>query len=251
MDVGRRKHLEQQRLVGGLNVSAVPTTTEAFNAKPEQPKLKLVYLDHHYWRAECVRLACHIAGVPLHDARMSYDEMYSSGALTFGTFPALVVEGKGVINQTQAIARYIGSLSGLYPADPFSSAKADEAIDALTDISELVTATMQERDSQRKIQWRQSLIASNGRMTMLLSGLESLLAQNAKHAPHCAGASLSVSDLALWRAMGWLSSGVIDGIPPTYIASSFPRLWQLHQAVDALPKVAEWKQAHANHYRCR
>ena len=29
------------------------------------PSLKLVYLDHHYWRAECVRVACHIADLPL------------------------------------------------------------------------------------------------------------------------------------------------------------------------------------------
>ena len=181
---------------------------------------------------------------------MSYDEMYSSGALTFGTFPALVVEGKGVLNQTQAIARYVGSLTGLYPSDPFLAAKADEAIDGLTDVSELVTATMQERDPARKIRWRQALIAADGRMTMLLHGIESLLKQNAAHAPTCvAGASLSVADLALWRAVGWLSSGVIDGIPPTYIASAFPRLWALHQAVDALPKVAEWKKAHPRNYR--
>ena len=182
---------------------------------------------------------------------MSYDEMYSSGALTFGTFPALVVEGKGVINQTQAIARYIGNLCGLYPTDSFVSAKADEALDALTDVSELITATMQERDPQRKLRWRQALIAPEGRLTMLLTGLERLLAQNAKHAPHVAGPSLTVSDLALWRAVGWLSSGVVDGIPRDYIASTFPRLWQLHKVVDALPKVAEWKQAHPRHYRQR
>jgi hypothetical protein len=110
---------------------------------------------------------------------------------------------------------------------------------------------MQERDPQRKVRWRQALIAPEGRLTMLLTGLESLLAQNARHTPHVAGPSLTVSDLALWRAVGWLSSGVIDGIPPNYIASTFPRLWQLHQAVDALPKVDEWKQAHPRHYRQR
>ena len=76
---------------------------------------------------------------------MGYEGMYASGALTFGTFPALVVGGKGVINQTQAIARYVGQLTGLYPADPFLAAKADECLDALTDISDLITATMQVR----------------------------------------------------------------------------------------------------------
>ena len=95
---------------------------------------------------------------------MSYEKMYASGALTFGTFPSLVVGGKGVINQTQAIASYVGKLTGYYPTDPFLQAKADEAIDALTDVSELVTATMQERDPKRKIAWRQHLISAEGRL---------------------------------------------------------------------------------------
>jgi glutathione S-transferase len=214
------------------------------------PSLKLVYLDHHYWRAECSRVALHMAGVPFEDARMSYDEMYASGALTFGTFPALVVDGKGVINQTQAIARYVGHLTGLYPSDPFLAAKCDEAIDGLTDCSELITATMQCRNPQQKVQWRQSLIASDGRLNMLLTGLESLLEQNgASPVPYVAGSSLSVADLALWRAVGWLSSGVLDGIPTTYVQKCFPRLHSLHVAVDQMPKIAEWKAQHPHQYK--
>jgi prostaglandin-H2 D-isomerase / glutathione transferase len=183
---------------------------------------------------------------------MSYEGMYGSGALTFGTFPALVVGGKGVLNQTQAIARYVGHLTGLYPSDPFLSAKCDEAIDGLTDVSELVTATMQERNPQRKIQWRQALVAPDGRMTMLLRGLESLLNQNgASPIPYVAGNTVSVADLALWRAVGWISSGVLDGIPPTYIQSSFPLMWALHSALDVDPKISEWKAQHPHHYARR
>jgi len=214
------------------------------------PSLKLIYLDHHYWRAECARVALHIAGVAFEDARMGYDEMYGSGALTFGTFPALVVQGKGVINQTQAIARYVGHLTGLYPTDPFLAAKCDEAIDALTDCSDLITATMQCKNPQQKVQWRQQLIASNGRLAMFLSGLETLLQQDGSSpVPHVAGNSLSVADLAIWRAVGWLSSGVLDGIPTTYVQKCYPHLWALHSAVDQMPKVAEWKAQHPHQYR--
>jgi len=231
-----------------MDVARVPSQSEA-TAAPSYPSLKLVYLDHHYWRAECARLALHMAGVPFEDARMGYEDMYDSGALTFGTFPALIVGGKGVINQTQAIARYVGHLTGLYPAEPFLSAKCDEAIDALTDVSELVTATMQERDAKRKIQWRQHLIAPNGRMTMLLNGLEQLLKQNGgAPVPHVASNSISVADLALWRAVGWISSGVLDGIPRTYVKTTFPRMWALHCAIDKEPKVVEWKVKHPRQY---
>ena len=216
------------------------------------PQLKLVYLDHHYWRAECARVALHMKGIPFEDARMSYEEMYASGALTFGTFPALVVGGKGVLNQTQAIARYVGQLTKLYPADPFLSCKCDEAIDGLTDVSDLVTATMQERNPQRKVQWRQALTAPDGRMTMVLRGLERLLEQNGRSpVPYVAGTTLTVADLAVWRAVGWLSSGVLDGIPATYVQQTFPKLWALHSAVDLEPKVVEWKTQHPRHYNRR
>ena len=221
-----------------------PSTSDALKL----PSLKLIYLDHHYWRAECARLALYLADVKFEDARMSYDEMYSSGALTFGTFPSLVVGGKGCINQTQAIATYVGKLTGYYPSDPFMQAKADEAIDGLTDVSELVTATMQERDPQRKIAWRQHLIGKDGRMRMILNGLESLSKQNGSNG-HMAGSDFTVSDFAVWRAVGWLSSGVIDGIPATFVQQQFPGLWAVHLAVDALPKVKEWKAAHPHQYR--
>ena len=216
------------------------------------PSLQLIYLDHHYWRAECARVALFMAGIPFDDARMDYNGMYSSGALTFGTFPALVVGGKGVLNQTQAIARYVGHLTNMYPSDPFLAAKCDEAIDCLTDISDLVTDTMQERDPKRKIAWRQALVAPDGRMTMLLNGLETLLRQNgAQPVPFVAGNSLTVADLAIWRAVGWISSGVIDGIPTIYVKTQFPNLWQLHCMVDQLPKLAEWKAKNPHHYARR
>lgn len=98
---------------------------------------------------------------------------------------------------------------------------------------------MQERDPKHKIAWRQALVSNDGRMTMLLNGLETLLEQNGatEMVPFVAGKSLSVADLAIWRAVGWLSSGVIDGIPSTYV-QQFPKLWALHCAVDPSPEAS-------------
>ena len=232
-------------------VEPVPPTRDALERRA-LPSLKLIYLDHHYWRAECVRVALFMSGVPFDDARMDYEGMYSSGTLTFGTFPSLVVGGKGVLNQTQAIARYVGHLTGMYPTDAFLSAKADEAIDGLTDVSDLITATMQERNPQRKIAWRQALVAPDGRLTMIVTGLERLIKQNASSGTtFVAGNQLSVADLALWRAVGWLSSGILDGIPTTFVAEASPLLWALHCTVDQEPGVVAWKKQHPRHYPVR
>ena len=46
----------------------------------------------------------------------------------------------------------------------------------------------QERDPQRKIRWRQALIAPDGRVAMFLRGLEAVLKQNnASPVPYVAG----------------------------------------------------------------
>eukprot|EP00931_Biecheleriopsis_adriatica_P097862 TRINITY_DN7171_c0_g1_i1.p1 TRINITY_DN7171_c0_g1~~TRINITY_DN7171_c0_g1_i1.p1 ORF type:complete len:225 (-),score=38.37 TRINITY_DN7171_c0_g1_i1:131-805(-) len=211
------------------------------------PQLRLWYLDHHFWRAECVRVCLFMGGVPFEDKRVGYDELYGSGMLTFGTFPALEVNGRPIA-QSHAMAAYCGKLTGMYPSDPWLAAKVDEIFGGLTDATDLVTGTMRIRDPQQKIQHRQQLCSREGRLTMLLTGVEAVVAQNGGNGL-CAGSSITVADLALWRAVGWLSSGVLDGIPTDYIARAFPELWKLHRNIDAQPKVAEWKARNPHHYR--
>lgn len=211
------------------------------------PQLRLWYLDHHFWRAECVRLCLTIGNVPFEDKRVGYDELYSSGMLHFGTFPALEVNGRS-INQTHAMAAFCGKLTGMYPSDVWLAAKVDEVFAGLTDATELVTGTMQIQDPQQKILRRQQLCSQEGRLTMLLGGVETILQQNGSNG-FCAGNSLTVADLALWRAVGWLSGGVLDGIAGDYIMKWFPALWKLHCAMDKHPKVQEWKARFPNKYR--
>jgi hypothetical protein len=55
--------------------------------------------------------------------------------------------------------------------------------------------------------------------------------------------------LQVWRLVGWLSKGVIDGIPKEYVASTFPAISKLVATVDAHPKVCEWKRMHPNNYK--
>ena len=50
---------------------------------------------------------------------------------------------------------------------------------------------------------------------------------------------MSIADLAIWRLLGWLTSGIIDGIP-TSIIDDFPKLKNVHHQVHTHPKVQEW-----------
>ena len=57
-----------------------------------------------------------------------------------------------------------------------------------------------------------------------------------------------MADLAIWRLVGWLSGGGIDGIPPSYVRDSFPALAKLVAAVDAEEAVQSWKAKHPDAY---
>ena len=52
---------------------------------------------------------------------------------------------------------------------------------------------------------------------------------------------MGLEDIAIWRLMGWLSSGTLDGIPTT-ILKKRPKIQRVCQNVDANPKIQEWVQ---------
>ena len=66
---------------------------------------------------------------------------------------------------------------------------------------------------------------------------------------YAVGESLTVADLAVWRLLGWLSSGALDGISQDYVAEEFPGLAKLAEKVDAHEGVVAWKTAHPDFYK--
>ena len=50
---------------------------------------------------------------------------------------------------------------------------------------------------------------------------------------------MTIADIAMWRLLGWLTSGIIDGIPTT-IVDNYPKLKNIHTKVHLHPKVQEW-----------
>ena len=52
---------------------------------------------------------------------------------------------------------------------------------------------------------------------------------------------MGLEDIAIWRLMGWLSSGTLNGIP-TAILKKRPKIQRVCQNVDANPIVQQWIQ---------
>ena len=202
-------------------------------------KLKLIYPDLPFWRAETSRIALFIGGIDFEDLRPSREEiakMRTEGVFPFGQLPVLQVDGK-TIAQTGAIARFCGKLSGLYPSDnDFNAAKVDEVIDLATDITLRIRPALKEQDPEKSMEMRRELVETV--LPYWLGLLETLLEKNGKTG-YFVDDSLTVADLAAWRLCGWISGGVIDGIPET-ILNNFPLINAHQNQISNLPKVAEW-----------
>ena len=202
-------------------------------------KLKLIYPDVPFWRAEMSRMALFIGGIEFEDLRPSREEiakMRTEGIFPFGQFPVLQVDGKNIA-QTGAIARFCGKLSGLYPTEnDFYAAKVDEVIDLATDITVKIRPALIEKEPEKKMEMRREL--SETVLPHWLGFMESLLEDNGKTG-YFVDDSLTVADLAAWRLCGWISGGIIDGIPET-ILDTFPLLNRHLNHISNLPKIAEW-----------
>ena len=206
-------------------------------------KLTFIYLNFPFWRAEVSRIALFLSGIEFENRVVLSDEFQrvkADGKLDDGTviphhqLPCLIVDGHPIV-QTGAIARYCGRLSGLYPNDnDLLAAQIDQVLDLATDITVLVSATGRMDNYQEKIRKRKVL--SDGELGRKLDILEKNIKPNSIWIN---GGSMGLEDIAIWRLMGWLSSGTLDGIP-TAILKKRPKIQRVCQNVDANPIIQQW-----------
>ena len=208
-------------------------------------EIKLYYFKIPFWRAEVTRLALFIGDVPFKDYRVEgkeIDNLKETGLLPnnqiapFKQLPVLDVDGE-IFAQTGAIARFCGKLSGLYPKnDDYKSALIDQIIEAAQDINFLVTLSGRDKDEERK-KIARKILATN-HLPKWFQFLENLLQQNT-NSVYFVSNELTIADLAIWRLLGWLKSGLLDGIP-TNILDNFENLNKLREEVYKNPKVIKW-----------
>ena len=204
--------------------------------------IKIYYSHLPFWRAEVLRVSLFIRDIPFEDVRVSREEfihLIKTGFLPngkrspFHQLPVIEVEDK-IIGQTGAIARYCGKVSNLYSDDNLKAAKIDQIIDAATDITNVVSPTIREKDQKKKMEDRKVLV--NKLLPRWFRYLENLLSEDDST---WFVEKMTIADIAIWRLLGWLTSGIIDGIP-TSVVDDFPKLKNIHHQVHTHPKVKEW-----------
>jgi len=206
-------------------------------------KLKFIYVDTPFWRAEVGRIALFMGDIKFDDVRIKREDFSTAketGTLSYGTvlpfhqIPCLVVDDVSIA-QTGAIARFCGKLSGLYPThDDVNAAKIDDFIDFATDLTVMIDNTPNKTDEEKKRKARRDL--ATGPLKRKLSMLEKNISSDSEW---LVTSNISIADVAIWRLLGWLSSGILDGMP-TDLLSGFPKIRKLCLAVDKHPKIQKW-----------
>ncbi|KAG5455649.1 MAG: glutathione S-transferase [Olpidium bornovanus] len=201
------------------------------------PSYKLTYFDLP-GRAEPIRLAFQIGGIPFTDERIKREDFPAKkDSYIFGCLPILEVD-KTVLYSTAGILRYVGLLSGLYPQDPLEGAKVDTFVGVVDDIVIGITVSFKEPDEARGAAIRKEL--GDNRLPKMFAAIDKAAGSNG----FCTGNKLSVADLFLYTVCQWIRSKKLDGIPAD-IPDRCANVKRICDTVAGNEKVAAWNKAHS------
>jgi prostaglandin-H2 D-isomerase / glutathione transferase len=199
------------------------------------PKLKLSYFDFHGGRGETARLAMHIGGIAFEDYRFAYAEFAEFRKSTpFGQAPTLEVDGV-MVTQSDAIARYVGKLAGLYPTDAFQALLCDEILSVIEDASVKIGPTYRMTGDVQK---EARLALANESMPVYLRWLERQL--QARGGEYFVGNQLTIADLKVFVDVRGLNSGRLDHIPTDLVEKVAPGLNVHMQRIAQMPAVVQY-----------
>jgi glutathione S-transferase len=199
------------------------------------PKLKLTYFDMHGGRAEPTRLALAIGGVAFEDHRFTFPEFADVRKTTpFGQVPTLEVDGVQV-TQCDAINRYVGKLTGLYPTDAYQALLCDEVMYVVEEANVKLGPTFRMTGEEQKAA-RLALV--NGVMPQYLGWLQTqLLAHGGEY---FADNRLTIADLKVFVDVRGLNSGRLDHVPADLVEQVAPALNAHLQRIGKNPAVVAY-----------
>lgn len=199
------------------------------------PELRLTYFDIHGGRGEPARLALTLAGIPFEDRRVVLSDWRDlKSEMPLGTLPVLEVDGYP-LTQSNAINRYVGQLTGLYPTDLWQAALCDEILESVEDISTQIGATFRMSTDARRTQ-RELLVA--GPIPLFLGRLGAQL--RARGDRYFADDRLTMADLKVFAWVRHLRSGVLDHISSAIVESCADNLCAHQERIAAEPAIAAW-----------
>lgn len=198
--------------------------------------LKLTYFDFNGGRGETCRIALSIGGVDFEDDRVGFKDWPSRKAgMPFGAMPVLEIDGVQLA-QSNAINRYVGKLTGLYPEDPLQAAFCDETMSLVEDWAVKVLPTFGIKDPEELKAKRLALV--EGPLTFYLKAAAKRL--ELRGGKYFADDRLTVADIKFFLSLRHIRNGGLDHVPADLPGTVAPTLVEHFDRVKNDPKVAAY-----------
>eukprot|EP01091_Cochliopodium_minus_P021194 TRINITY_DN95_c0_g1_i8.p1 TRINITY_DN95_c0_g1~~TRINITY_DN95_c0_g1_i8.p1 ORF type:complete len:225 (+),score=78.55 TRINITY_DN95_c0_g1_i8:62-676(+) len=197
--------------------------------------------------AEPIRLAFEIGGIEFEDERIEKEQFEKiKSTLPYGSLPYLTLGDGEIIAQSNAILRYVGRQTKLYPEDNLQATRIDELIDAVGDILPKIFPTVLEKDPEIKKQGIEKI--NNEVLPHWVNLIEKRIEKYGKGG-YSVGDHLTIADLKLYMFFGGVLFGIIPPLREFSADSikSSPRLLEVINKVKDHPKVVEWNKKHNSH----
>ncbi|ETW06436.1 hypothetical protein H310_02692 [Aphanomyces invadans] len=199
--------------------------------------LKLTYFNMA-GRAELTRLALFIGDIFFEDERISMKRLKNmKHSLPYGQLPVLMVDDL-VLAQSHPIAKYAGTLAGLYPhKEPLEAFRVDEMLAHLMSMSNAIYAVFGELDQAERAVRANELVEV--KLPAMFDVLEKRLVSTSTGNPYLLDA-LSLADLEIYLTVHMLKTGLLHDVPTQTVPDSYPHVMRIYETVKQHPKVMEW-----------
>lgn len=182
-------------------------------------------------------------------------------SLPAGQLPVMEIDDgtkSQIVDQSNAILRYVGKLAGSYPSDPMEALEVDAIIDTCEEANKFIGFSMHGPKSmfygedsltdQEKLDIRKKIMDPSipKNTAFFLSILEKKLDQN-NTTGWFVGDKPTIADFRVHQIVAWLLAGILDGIPTTCM-DAYPLLKAHHDKIEALPAVTAFRKEHGKKY---
>lgn len=182
-----------------------------------------------------------IGKVPFEDDRVQVQNWGEVKPTTpYGSLPLLQFDDHVGV-QSDAILRYAGKITGLYPEDPVKALYVDEVIDLCADMM-MALYRYHGTDKDEKRAAREK--AAKEDVPRYWGGLENRLdAMGYGNGPYVLGESISIADIKILTILRMVKSGKLEFFPPDSM-DGYPKLLKSYNTVMNLPEVVDWHEKH-------
>lgn len=199
------------------------------------PTIKLIYFNLT-GRAEPTRLALAIGGYEFEDERVTFEEfgeIRETGVYPFKSLPVMIVDGE-TYAESDAMLRYAGKLSGLYPKDARAAMKVDMILSVLETIT---TALFKDKTAEA----RAKFVGED--IPRYFKPINEMYA--ATDGPFLLGNEMSIADLKIAVMVVWLNAAkILDHIPAGTL-NKYEAMMKGANSVMSHEAVKKWNEEHA------